>query len=194
MIEVGAYTVFGPGARVHESAYVGTDCNIGAHVYVGRDVQIGDACVIQAGSVLGENGFGYTRSPDGRWAPKDHPFSVVLEEDVHIGANTCIDRGSWRNTTIGEGARIDNLVHIAHNVIVGRNAVIVAGAEISGSVVIGDGAWIGPKACIKERVKIGTGALVGMGAVVLHDVAPDTTVAGNPARVINDKLGVRKEM
>lgn len=194
MIEVGKRTMFGPGACAHRSAHVGMDTRIGAHAWIGAGVQIGCDCIIQAGAVIGEDGFGYERDATGRWVPKEHAWSVVIENDVHIGVNTCIDRGSWRDTCIMRGARIDNLVHIAHNVDVGKDVVIVAGAEVSGSVNIGTGAWIGPNACIKERVRIGQYALIGMGAVVLQDVPPNTTWAGNPARCINDQIGVRKEM
>lgn len=194
MIEVGAHTSIDSSVYLHPTVEIGVDCRIAANVWIGAGVRIGDGCIIKAGAVIGSEGFGYLRDADGRWVPKDHEWTVVIDNDVHIGANTCIDRGSWRDTHIMTGARIDNLVHIAHNVRVGGNAVIVAGAEVSGSCVVGVGAWVGPKACIKERVRIGDAALVGIGAVVLKDVAPNTTVAGNPARVINDKLGVRKEM
>lgn len=194
MIEIGKQTSFGPGACVHQSAYIGADTQVGPHVWIGREVHVGHDCVIQAGAVIGEDGFGYEWDGSDRWVQKKHVFSVVIYEDVHIGANTCIDRGSWRDTAILRGARIDNLVHIAHNVLVGNHVVIVAGAEVSGSVNIGKGAWIGPNACIKERVTIGEYALIGMGAVVLRDVPPNTTWVGSPARCINDQIGVRKEM
>jgi UDP-3-O-[3-hydroxymyristoyl] glucosamine N-acyltransferase len=194
MIEVGKHTKFGPGACAHRSAQIGMDTQVGPHVWIGQNVVIGNDCRIQAGTIIGEEGFGYVRDASGRWVPKDHDFTVRIDDDVHIGANTCIDRGSWRDTHIMQGARIDNLVHIAHNVIVGANAVIVAGAEVSGSVWVGEGAWIGPHACIKERVEIGKGALIGMGAVVLKDVPPNTTWAGNPARCINENVGVREAM
>lgn len=194
MIEVGTRTMFGPGACAHRSATIGIDCLIGAYVWIGPHVQIGNDCRVQGGTIIGEDGFGYERDASGRWVPKEHSFTVRIDDDVHIGGNTCIDRGSWRDTHIMQGARIDNLVHIAHNVIVGANAVIVAGAEVSGSVRVGEGSWIGPHACIKERVTIGSGALIGLGAVVLKDVPPNTTWAGNPARCINDQIGVRKEM
>jgi UDP-3-O-[3-hydroxymyristoyl] glucosamine N-acyltransferase len=194
MIEVGELTKFGPGAYAHETAVIGKNCVLGAHVWIGIGVVVGEGCVIQPGAKIGQDGFGYERDEDGRWVPKEHEFTVRLGNDVHIGANTCIDRGSWRDTHIMQGARIDNLVHIAHNVVVCSDAMIVAGAEVSGSVTVGADAWIGPNACIMQRVVVGPGALIGMGSVVLKDVRAHTTVAGNPARVINENVGVRERM
>jgi UDP-3-O-[3-hydroxymyristoyl] glucosamine N-acyltransferase LpxD len=182
MIEVGELTKFGPGAYAHETAVIGKNCVLGAHVWIGIGVVVGEGCVIQPGAKIGQDGFGYERDEDGRWVPKEHEFTVRLGNDVHIGANTCIDRGSWRDT------------HIAHNVVVCSDAMIVAGAEVSGSVTVGADAWIGPNACIMQRVVVGPGALIGMGSVVLKDVRAHTTVAGNPARVINENVGVRERM
>lgn len=194
IIEVGKNTSFGPGACAHRSAQIGIDCRVGAHVWIGPGVTIGNDCIIQAGTVIGEDGFGYERDESGRWVPKAHEFTVVIGDGVHIGANTCIDRGSWKDTVISAGVRIDNHVHVAHNVHILPNAMIVAHAMLGGSVVVEHGAWIGPSASIMQRVTIGAHALVGMGAVVLKDVEPNTTVAGNPARVINEKEGVRARM
>lgn len=172
----------GIGTLIHPSAVIGPNVTIGA------------GCIIKPGAVIGMDGFGYERDQEGRWVLKAHEFGVVIEDDVHIGANTCIDRGSWRDTRIMNGVRIDNLVHVAHNVMLGPHCVVVAQAELSGSVTVGMGAWIGPKACVKQRVSVGRMALVGMGAVVLEDVAAHTTVVGNPARVINAEVGVRDRM
>lgn len=132
-------------------------------------------------AVLGGEGFGHEW--DGRrWVPFPHVGGVVIEDDVTVGAHTCIDRGALGNTIIRRGARIDNLVHIAHNVMVGEYAVIVAHALICGSAVIGPRAWIGGGAIIKEGVTVGAGAVVGLGAVVTKDVPPGETWAGVPAR------------
>ena len=98
-----------------------------------------------------------------------------------------IDRGSWRDTVIGSGTKINNLVHIAHNVITGKHCLIAAGAKICGSVDIGNFAEIWTGANIKEHIKIGEGAVIGMGAVVIRDVPPHTTVVGNPARKLEKK-------
>lgn len=162
----------GQGTRTHPGSY------IGEHVTIGRNCRVGP------GAVIGYDGFGYTPGPDGTWDRKPETHGVVIGDNVHIGANTCIDRGSYRDTVIGSGTKIDNLVHIAHNVRVGENCMIIAGAELSGSVVVGDGAWIAPNACVREHLTIGAGAKVGLGAVVVKDVEPGTTVVGNPARVM----------
>ena len=106
-------------------ASIGARTSIGHGCYIGPTVTIGADCIIQSGAVIGEDGFGYEREGNGRWAPKAHNFGVVIEDDVHIGANACIDRGSWRDTQICRGARIDNLVHVAHNVWVGEDAIVV---------------------------------------------------------------------
>ena len=136
-------------------------------------------------SCIGQPGFGYRRDAiDGWWMAKEHGYGVVIGDRVEIGACSCIDRGSWRDTRIGEGTKIDNLVHVAHNVVIGRNCMLVAGCLIGGSVEIGDGAWIGLGAKINQRLKIGEGAIVGSGAVVTRDVEPRTVVAGVPAKFV----------
>lgn len=173
---------------------IGFGTVLGPNVFIGPGVTIGANCVIQPGAVIGADGFGYQRGPDGSWVAKPHEFGVVIGDNVHIGANTCVDRGSWRDTEIHTGARIDNLVHVAHNAIVRENAVLVAQAEISGSVEIGEGAWVGPRACVMQRLTVGARALVGIGSVVLKDVPADQTWAGTPARCINFAVGVRESM
>jgi UDP-3-O-[3-hydroxymyristoyl] glucosamine N-acyltransferase len=190
---VGAHP-FHPGAYVDAAAMIGPRTTVGAGAVIGANVTVGADCIIKPGAVIGQDGFGYTQEPDGSWTAKPHEYGVVIEDDVHIGANTCIDRGSWRNTTVQRGARIDNLVHVAHNAQIGRNVVLVAQAEVSGSAIVEDGAWIGPKACVMQRLTVGARALVGMGAVVLKDVPGDQTWAGNPARCLNADVGVRAEM
>jgi UDP-3-O-[3-hydroxymyristoyl] glucosamine N-acyltransferase LpxD len=182
-----------PTAFVAEGVELGDGVVVGPHATIdgaGARIVIGDRCMIGPGARIGQAGFGYFADGPGiKFTLKTHDFGVVLEEDVSIGANTCIDRGSWRDTVIGAGSKIDNLVHIAHNVIVGKRCLIVAQAEISGSVMLGNDAYIAPGALVRERLLIGACSVVGMGAVVTKDVPTATTVAGVPARVIGPANG-----
>ncbi len=128
--------------------------------------------------VIGGSGFGYERDEDGKlWAMPHHGF-VVLENGVTLHNNVCIDRGVVGATVIGEGTKIDNLVHVAHSVKIGKNCLIVAGAVIGGSCEIGDNCFIGINASIRNKVKIGSGVTVGMGAVITLDVPDGVTVVG----------------
>ena len=179
---------------VSAGAVIGDRTHIYPGVFIGPGVVIGEDCVIKPGAVIGLDGFGYTHGPDGRWAPKPHEHGVFIDDDVHIGAGACIDRGSWRHTVIESGVRIDNLVHVAHNVIVRRNAVIVAQAMLAGSVEVCVGAWIAPGARVEQRLTIGPRALVATGAVVREDVPADQTWAGVPARCVDATQGVREAM
>lgn len=133
---------------------------------------------------IGSPGFGYERRPDGTLTPIQHFGDVDIGEDVSIGSFTCIDRAVIGSTVIGDGTKIDNLVHIAHGAQIGKHCLIVAGAVIGGSAEIGDYSYIGMGALIKNKVKIGRWVTVGMGAVVLKDVPDGVTVVGNPARIL----------
>lgn len=128
--------------------------------------------------VIGGDGFGYARDKDGTLVKMPHKGNVVIEKFVSIGSNTCIDRAVEGSTIIGEGTKIDNLVHIAHGVKIGKHCLIVAGSVIGGSVVIGDRCFIGINASVKNKVTIGNNVTVGMGAIVLKDVPDGLTVTG----------------
>jgi UDP-3-O-[3-hydroxymyristoyl] glucosamine N-acyltransferase len=192
---------------VEPTAVVGADCRLGERVYIGHHAVVGDRvtvgdetvimenvsvapgcsigrrCTVFPGVVIGADGFGYQRDEVSREIIKlEHLGTVVIEDDVEIGANTCIDRGALGATRIRAGARIDNLCHIAHNVDVGERAFVIALAMIGGSVRLGDDSWTAPAAAVRNRLSVGAGATVGMGAVVVRDVADGETVAGVPAK------------
>jgi len=112
---------------------------------------------------------------------------VLIEDNVEIGANTCIDRGSLGDTKICEGTCIDNLVHIAHNVYVGKHAVVIANAMVGGGTRIGDFAWVAPSACIRDRITIGDKSFVGLASLVTKDVSNGETVLGSPARSLEEQ-------
>lgn len=132
--------------------------------------------------MIGADGFGYQRNESGELEKFPHLGGVVIEDNVEIGSNTCIDRGTLGDTIIREGSKIDNLVHIAHNVIVGRHAIVIAHSMVGGSVRIGDYAWVSPSACLRDVISIGDRSTVGLGAVVVKDVPDGGTVMGTPAR------------
>lgn len=151
-------------------------------VYVGPNVTIGADCVIGPNSCIGQPGFGYTHEDDGTHTYREHTAGVLIESNVHIGACTCVDQGRHRPTIIRYGARIDNLVHVAHNVEIGRHSLIIAHTMLAGSVVVGDHAHVAPGVMVRDWRNIGDGATVGLGAVVVKDVEAGATVYGNPAR------------
>ncbi len=141
-------------------------------------IVIKEPCVIHSTAVIGKDGFGYVREEDGSLFKMPHGGGVIIEKNVHIGAHTCIDRAVIGNTVIGEGTKIDNLVHVAHGVNIGKHCLIVAGTVIGGSTQIGDRCFVGINCSIKNKVKIGNDVTIGMGAIVLSDVPDNTVVKG----------------
>lgn len=174
-VSIGAFSFIGV-------CEIGEGSSVGTHVHVADGTRIGRNVVIFPGTVLGADGFGYQRNEAGAFEKFPHIGGVVIEDDVEIGANACVDRGTLGDTIIRRGAKIDNLVHIAHNVVIGRHSAVIAHAMIGGSTSVGDGAWIAPCACVRDGLSIGKGATVGLGAVVVKDVADGETVMGSPAR------------
>lgn len=138
-------------------------------------------------------GFGYFRAADGTLIRKENHKHIVTGIEVEIGKNTVIDYGSYRNTFIDDGTKIDNLCHIGHNAKIGKHCLIVAGSVIGGSVEIGDFCYIGMNASIRDHVKIGKNVIVGAGSVVLKDVPDHDIVAGNPAISIKNRVTLSKE-
>lgn len=142
---------------------------------------------IGPGTVIGRDGFGHVRQEDGTLIKMPHRGNVVIEENVEIGANCCIDRAVMGSTVIGAGTKIDNLVHVAHGVKIGKGCLIVAGTVLGGSCEIGDNTFVGMNVSVKQKVSVGKGCTIGAGAVVLQDVPDGETWAGVPAKKILPK-------
>jgi UDP-3-O-[3-hydroxymyristoyl] glucosamine N-acyltransferase len=189
---IGDAVYIGHGVILGDEVAVGDGTVIYENVVVRGGCRIGSNCTIHAGTVIGGDGFGYERDEDGEWIKFQHIGHVVIEDEVEIGANTCIDRGALGATLIKRGAKIDNLCHIAHNVTVGERAFVIALTMVGGSTAIDDDAWIAPGAVLRNGIEIGSSAMVGLGALVLEDVPAGEVVAGVPAKAIKrrtDDLG-----
>jgi len=207
----GSHLTAGERLSVGFNAYIGSDVTLGDDVwiqpfaYVGDRVRLGDGCVIHpfvaihdgvtignkviihTGSVIGSDGFGYTRIGD-----EHHKIpqigTVVIGDDVEIGANVTIDRARTGKTGIGRGTKIDNLVHVAHNVSIGENCIIIAQVGVSGSVHIGDRVILAGQSGAKDHLTIGSDSIVCARAGVIGDVAPGSFVSGYPARPHKEQM------
>ncbi|HZY61109.1 MAG TPA: UDP-3-O-(3-hydroxymyristoyl)glucosamine N-acyltransferase [Edaphobacter sp.] len=191
-VEIGEGTSIGPGAVVGDGVRIGTDCYIEARVTIYPGVVLGNRVVVQAGAVLGSTGFGYARdSKTGEYVLFPQQGHLIVEDDIEIGANTTIDRGALGETRIGRGTKIDNLVHIGHNCVIGRNVIIAAQTGISGSSVVEDGAILGGQVGIGEHATVGAGVILGGGAGVLSGKkmrGPGQVFWGRPARPLKEYL------
>jgi UDP-3-O-[3-hydroxymyristoyl] glucosamine N-acyltransferase len=182
--EIGPRCRIGPSAVIGEGVVLGPDCRIGALASLSHAL-LGARVAVYPGARIGQDGFGFAVTPQGfRSVPQ--LGRVVLEDDVEIGANTTIDRGSLHDTVIGAGSRLDNLVQIGHNVRLGRGCVIVAQVGISGSTILEDQVMIGGQAGLIGHLRIGRGARIGAQAGVMSDVAEGTEVLGAPAMPVRE--------
>jgi UDP-3-O-[3-hydroxymyristoyl] glucosamine N-acyltransferase len=177
----------GEGARIGAHAVLGDGCSVGAnsivhpHATLQAGTRVGERCTIHSGARLGSDGFRFVFL-DGGHRKVPHVGACVIGDDVEVGANTTIDRGSIGDTTVGDGTKIDNLVQIGHNARIGRHVLLVAQVGISGSTTVGDGALLAGQAGTNPHVTIGARARVGGRSGVTADIAPGLTVSGNPAR------------
>jgi UDP-3-O-[3-hydroxymyristoyl] glucosamine N-acyltransferase len=194
IVDPGA--VIGPGAEVGAGSLIGPNAVVGPQVRVGRDsvigaqatiacALIGDRVIIHPGAHIGQDGFGFAMGPHGH-LKVPQVGRVIIQDDVEIGAGVTIDRGANRDTIIGEGAKIDNLVQIGHNVVIGRHCIIVSQSGISGSTVIGDFAALGGQAGLIGHLKIGAGVQIAAQAGVMNDIPAGERWNGSPAKPIRE--------
>ena len=201
IVELDAH--IGEGVTIREFCHIGHHAHIGngvvlyPHVVIGDGAQIGDNSVlypsvvinhhvnigqrvrIHSGSVLGGDGFGYVMD-GGKHRKVPQVGTVIIEDDVEIGANVCIDRATMGATRVGAGTKIDNLVQVAHNVQIGRNCILCGQVGLSGSVIIEDDAVLAGQAGLRDHVKIGKGATIGAQGGIMHDVKAGDFVTGSP--------------
>jgi UDP-3-O-[3-hydroxymyristoyl] glucosamine N-acyltransferase len=182
--EIGARTIIGANVVIGPEARIGRDCSVGASTTIIAAL-IGDRVIIHPGAHIGQDGFGFALGARGH-LKVPQIGRVIIQDDVEIGAGVTIDRGANRDTVIGEGAKIDNLVQIGHNVLVGRHAVLVAQSGVSGSSAIGDFAALGGQAGIAGHLTIGAGAQVAAAAGVMTDVPAGERWAGAPAKPVRE--------
>ncbi len=182
--EIGAGTIIGANAVIGPGVRIGRDCSIGANTTLSNAL-IGDRVILHTGVRVGQDGFGFAMGPSGH-TKVPQTGRVIIQNDCEIGANSTIDRGANRETVIGEGCKIDNLVQIGHNVSMGRHCVIVSHVGISGSTDIGDFVAIGGQAGFAGHLRIGMGAQIAAQSGVMNDVPAGQKWGGTPARPLRD--------
>lgn len=185
---LGEDVVVGAGSIVEAGVRIGAGTRLFPRVTVHAGTRLGERCVIQSGAVLGSDGFGYATDASGRHHKVPQRGGLEIGDEVEIGANATIDRGSAGDTVIGAGVKIDNLVHVAHNVAIGEGAIVVAQVGIAGSTKIGRHAVLGGQAGLLGHIVVGDRARVGAQAGVIGDVPPDTEVSGYPARPHREQM------
>jgi UDP-3-O-[3-hydroxymyristoyl] glucosamine N-acyltransferase len=180
-VKIGDRCVIYSGVWIGYETEIGNDCLIYPNVSIREKTSVGDRVIIHNGTVIGSDGFGYD-TKDGVHHKIPQLGCVVVEDDVEIGANVTIDRARFDRTIIGKGTKIDNLVHIAHNVTTGENCMIVAQVGISGSTTIGKNVTLAGQAGLAGHISVGDNAIVGAQAGVTKSVAANTFVSGYPAK------------
>ena len=182
---IGKNVTIGHHVVVEENSIIGDFSSIGHNTIIHANTCIGNNVTIGCNNTIGGVGFGYEKDIDGEYSVIPHIGNVVLGNNVEIGNNTCIDRAVLGSTILHDNVKVDNLVHIAHGVVIGKNSLIIANAMVAGSATIGEHVWVAPSASILNKKSIANNAVIGMGAVVLKNVNEGETIIGNPGKPLN---------
>ena len=188
---IGRNCTIGAGTVIEADAVLGDHCHIHPNVIIHGSVTLGNNVFVQSGAVLGGLGFGYVRGEDGTYVRFPQQGTLIIEDDVEIGANTTIDRGALGETRIGRGTKIDNMVHIGHNCIVGKNVIMAAQVGLSGSCTIDDGVILAGQVGLGDHVHLGPGVVVGGQGGVFPGkeiTGPGQVFAGTPAEPLANYL------
>lgn len=192
--KIGPGCYIGPNTIIRDDVTIGENCMIYGNVTINDRSTIGNNVKIQSGTVIGGEGFGYLKSDRLGVINFPHIGGVLLEDNVEIGANSTIDRGALANTILRRDVKIDSLVHIAHNVVIGERTLIMANAMFSGSVTVGKDCWIAPSSSIRDAITIGDKVTVGLGAVVTKSIPSNQVWTGTPARELSDFIKLQNKI
>jgi UDP-3-O-[3-hydroxymyristoyl] glucosamine N-acyltransferase len=180
-VRVGDRTAIADGASIGDGVTIGEDSVIGPRAVIYPDASVGSRVVLKAGAVIGGVGYGYLSDAGGHHRIP-HVGGCIIEDDVEIGSNSCVDRGSVDDTVVGQGTKIDNLVHVGHNVRIGRRCLMMAGVGIAGSTHIGDDVILAGHVGVTDHLEIGHRARIAAKSAVFGDVPPGASFSGHPAR------------
>jgi UDP-3-O-[3-hydroxymyristoyl] glucosamine N-acyltransferase len=184
--KVGNGCYIGHGVILEENCVVGNNTVILHNTCLLSGTKVGNNVLIGCNNTIGNYGFGYEKDDQGDYGLLEHIGHVIIHDAVEIHNNTCIDRGVLDNTEIHENVKIDNLVHIAHGVVIERNSLVIANAMIAGSTRVGQNSWVAPSASLKNKITIAPNTLIGIGSVVLKDTQQNETYIGNPAITLTE--------
>ena len=187
-VTIGKNSIIYPNTTILDASTIGENTVIWSGTVVRERCHIGDNCIIHPNATIGADGFGFRPCPERGLVKIPQIGNVVIGNNVEIGANSCVDRGKFSSTIIGEGCKIDNLVQIGHNSKLGRFCIMAGNSGLAGSVTLGNGVIIGGSASIKDHTTIGDGAIVGAGSGVTSDIPAGKTMLGYPAVESRDAL------